>query len=59
MDCFNNKNICKLYNIPDVPAFRYIAPGSDDAVDEGLKSVRGENIIGYMNEKCGRCDGSA
>lgn len=59
MDCFNNKNICKLYNIPDVPAFRYIALGSDDVVNEGLKSVRGENIIGYMNEKCGRRDGTA
>ena len=53
VDCVRNKNICKLYNVPDVPSFRYIAPGSDSAVDDGLTSVRGENLVGYMNLKCG------
>ena len=35
------------------PSFRFLAPGAEFAVDEGLTSAHGENIIAYMNGKCG------
>ena len=36
-----------------VPSFRFIPAGEQYALDDGLVSARGENLIAYMNRKCG------
>ena len=53
VDCSRHPGLCGHYEVSAVPAFRYIAPGEQYAVDEKLTSVRGENIVPYMNAKCG------
>lgn len=53
VDCSLHANLCGHFEIDVVPSFRFIAPGEQFAVDDNLISVHGENIIAYMNQKCG------
>lgn len=53
MDCSLHANLCGHFEVDIVPSFRFIAAGEQYAVDDGLSSSRGENIIAYMNQKCG------
>ena len=52
MDCSLHANLCGHFEVDVVPSFRFIAPGEQFAIDDNLTSVRGENIIAYMNQKC-------
>ena len=53
MDCSLHANLCGHFEVDVVPSFRFIPAGEQYALDDGLVSARGENLIAYMNRKCG------
>lgn len=53
VDCSLYPHLCSIHFVSSYPSFRFLAPGAEFAVDEGLTSAHGENIIAYMNGKCG------
>ena len=47
MDCSLHANLCGHFEVDVVPSFRFIPAGEQYALDDGLVSARGENLIAY------------